>query len=328
MKIQHLINALVEPQIQNEAFGDDALTLMRNKEKEKAMAQMDADAAARDKAPITDPAADKLRQTYAAQDAAKQPVAPASSTTAPTNGAPSAVQAKQDSDGDGTPDATDTTDAPAGSKAMANKAGQLTGQPAAGATNTGAGTPSSTGGTTTPTSTGLTHTASATNPNQPTPAATPGQAPAGQKGDWWNKFKDIAGAAKDATVGTIKGVGDIASQVAGGVTQTVGAAAGGLGAGYHTARQKRSFGSNNRGYEPNFSGPDTYQGSNYQGSTYQGDPYQGTVGSTQAYQSGFQQGVKAARLNPNLRESVKVIDVKVDEVSDLKKTLKLMNTRV
>lgn len=315
MKIQHLINALVEPQIQNEAFGDDALTLMRNKEKEKAMAQMDADAAARDKAPITDPAADKLRQTYAAQDAAKQPVAPASSTTAPTNGAPSAVQAKQDSDGDGTPDATDTTNAPAGSNAMANIAGQLTGQPAAGATNTGAGTTSSTGGTTTPSSTGLTHTASPTNPNQPTPAATP---PAGQKGDWWNKFKDVAGAAKDATVGTIKGVGDIASQVAGGAAQTIGAAAGGLGAGYHTARQKQSFGSNNRGYEPNFSGPDTYRGSNYQGSTYQGDPYQ----------AGFQQGVKAARLNPNLRESVKVIDVKVDEVSDLKKTLKLMNTRV
>jgi hypothetical protein len=101
---------------------------------------------------------------------------------------------------------------------------------------------------TTPSS-GTTTTAPTTN-TAPTDTAQPQQAPKTPT-DWkgaWDTVKNVAGAAKDATVGTIKGAGDIASQVAGGVTQTAGAALGGLGAGYHTARQRKSFGSTQGGY--------------------------------------------------------------------------------
>lgn len=106
---------------------------------------------------------------------------------------------------------------------------------------------------TTPATTGTAPTTAPTTTTAPAATTTTQPittAPAGQKpGINWS--------------GIGKGAGDIASQAAGGIAQTVGAAAGGIGAGYHTARQKQSFGSANRGYGPG---------------TYKGDPYQG--GST------------------------------------------------
>lgn len=93
---------------------------------------------------------------------------------------------------------------------------------------------------------------------QPATAQGATTALAGQKpGINWS---GIGKGAMNAATGLVKGAGDIASQAAGGISQTIGAAAGGLGAGYHTARQKQSFGSANRGYGPG---------------AYKGDPYQG-----------------------------------------------------
>ena len=132
-------------------------------------------------------------------------------------------------------------------------------------------------------------TAAPTTPVVPPPAETPpttdttGDAPKADKKSWWDYANsaqsgdDIAkfgrgvadagqavgtGVANAARVGAtaVKGVGDLASATAGGIGQTLGAFGGGLGAGYHTARQKQSFGSANRGYGPG---------------QYQGDPYQG-----------------------------------------------------
>ena len=54
--------------------------------------------------------------------------------------------------------------------------------------------------------------------------------------------------ASDLGSTVAQGVGDVASATAGGIGQTIGAAAGGLGAGYHTARQRKSFGSTQGGY--------------------------------------------------------------------------------
>jgi len=90
--------------------------------------------------------------------------------------------------------------------------------------------------------------------------------PAGKKKSWWDwanseksgdaisKFgRGMAdagsaigtGVANTARAGAnaVQGVGDLAAATAGGIGQTIGAAAGGLGAGYHTARQRKSFGS-------------------------------------------------------------------------------------
>jgi len=118
------------------------------------------------------------------------------------------------------------------------------------------------------------------------PATDTTKPPAGAKKSWWDwanseksgdaisKFgrgmadagsalgTGVANAAR-AGANAVQGVGDLASATAGGIGQTIGAAAGGLGAGYHTARQRQSFGSANRGYGPG---------------QYQGDPYKG--GST------------------------------------------------
>jgi hypothetical protein len=54
--------------------------------------------------------------------------------------------------------------------------------------------------------------------------------------------------ASDLGSTVAQGLGDVASATAGGIGQTIGAAAGGLGAGYHTARQRKSFGSTQGGY--------------------------------------------------------------------------------
>jgi hypothetical protein len=109
---------------------------------------------------------------------------------------------------------------------------------------------------TTPAATSAAPTTTTAQPTTTQPTTT---APAGQKPriNWGG----IGKGALNAATGLVKGAGDIASQAASGITQTVGAAAGGLGAGYHTARQKQSFGSANRGY-----GPGAYQGDPYQGS--------------------------------------------------------------
>ena len=91
----------------------------------------------------------------------------------------------------------------------------------------------------------------------PAPTATT-TAPAGKKpGINWGK---VGSGALNAATGLVKGAGDIASQVATGATQAVGAAAGGFGKGYHTARSGGQFGSARRGYGPG---------------QYNGDPYQG-----------------------------------------------------
>jgi hypothetical protein len=56
----------------------------------------------------------------------------------------------------------------------------------------------------------------------------------------------------------IQGIGDVASQVTGAIGQTVGAVGGGLGRGYHTARQGKKFG-----------GLDAMTANNYAGDPYQ-----------------------------------------------------------
>jgi hypothetical protein len=78
-----------------------------------------------------------------------------------------------------------------------------------------------------------------------TPADTTTTAPAGKKpGIDWKKG--------------IQGIGDVASQVTGAIGQTVGAVGGGLGRGYHTARQGKKFG-----------GLDALTANDYAGDPYQ-----------------------------------------------------------
>jgi len=133
--------------------------------------------------------------------------------------------------------------APSQSNALGNMASQLTrsnNRPA------GQSTPTSTGGTTTTSATGVRHTASQTNPNQPRPAAqiaaTSGPSQnAAPKPSTMDRIKSIGKGVKDVAVGTVKGAGDIASQAVGGIGQTLGAAVGGAKAGYHTARQGKTF---------------------------------------------------------------------------------------
>ena len=132
--------------------------------------------------------------------------------------------------------------APTQSNALGNMASQLTrsnNRPA------GQSTPTSTGGTATTSATGVRHTASQTNPNQP-PAAqiaatsAPSQN-AAPKPSTMDRIKSIGKGVKDVAVGTVKGAGDIAAQAAGGIGQTLGAAVGGAKAGFHTARQGKTF---------------------------------------------------------------------------------------
>jgi hypothetical protein len=103
------------------------------------------------------------------------------------------------------------------------------------------------------------------------PATDTTKPPAGAKKSWWDwanseksgdavsKFgrgmadagsalgTGVANAAR-AGANAVQGVGDLAAATAGGIGQTIGAAAGGLGAGYHTARQRKSFGSAGGGF--------------------------------------------------------------------------------
>jgi hypothetical protein len=84
-----------------------------------------------------------------------------------------------------------------------------------------------------------------TTPATTNPADTTTTAPAGKKpGIDWKKG--------------IQGFGDVASQVTGAIGQTVGAVGGGLGRGYHTARQGKKFG-----------GLDALTANNYAGDPYQ-----------------------------------------------------------
>jgi hypothetical protein len=92
--------------------------------------------------------------------------------------------------------------------------------------------------------------------------------------------------ASDLGSTVAQGLGDVAAATAGGIGQTIGAAAGGLGAGYHTARQKNSFGSTKGGYgldkigNPN--NPDPYYAQGGGGTLPASTPSGSTPASTAA----------------------------------------------
>jgi hypothetical protein len=176
-------------------------------------------------------------------------------------------------------------------------------------------------------------------PTEPTPPGAPTGPTAGasdaEKKSWWDyvnsaqsgddatKFgagvADAAGALNRGAQGFIKGasnlgstvaqgVGDVASATAGGIGQTIGAAAGGLGAGYHTARQRKSFGSAQGGYglggigDP--SRPDPYyaQGGGGAGGTIPASTPASSPGATPASTAAGDAEIA------NLRASIQKID--------------------
>lgn len=85
----------------------------------------------------------------------------------------------------------------------------------------------------------------------------------------------------------IQNVGDVASQVTGAIGQTVGAVGGGLGRGYHTARQGKKFGGLDAMTANNYAG-DPYQqggsGSNYTGAGGGGAASSGAAGDAEIAQ--------------------------------------------
>lgn len=109
-----------------------------------------------------------------------------------------------------------------------------------------------------------------TPPIVPPPAETPATAPAAETPPTTEPTTPAADTTAPATTEPaakkagfdwkkgIQGVGDVASQVAGGLAQVGGAAYGGFGRGYHTARQGKKFG-----------GIDAMHANTYAGDTYQ-----------------------------------------------------------
>jgi hypothetical protein len=184
----------------------------------------------------------------------------------------------------------------------------------------------------TPTTAAATPSGAATGTTDTAPAATGTTDPAPATQGFWKGAGNLAKKAGSAAPGFVKGIGNIASQALGGITQTVGAAAGGFGKGYHTARSGQKFGS--KGY-----GGDTYKGDRYQSSNYNAPQQQGSsqeLAQLKQQLANIDQRLRKGNLESKkikstpLKESVDkiIIDAEFDEITDFKNTIKRFDRKI
>jgi len=146
------------------------------------------------------------------------------------------------------------------------------------------------------------------NTNATNPVATNGQANNSSNANPSQTFPQqvgskLAGAGRAIAQhgpGVIRNIGNLASAGVGGIAQAAGAAIGGLGRGYHTARSGNSFGSALGGFNNN---------------SYSGDPYRSSGGSG------------ANDVHDNSSTNKQIADLKA-EVQKLKQNAGIQETQV